>query len=572
MTLQKEENDASISAGVPRIGSNGPSLPSRPRDGTPLPMRKPPSLSTLAMPSFAGMRTMSDSTLQTLGALIAQLPQENHDLLYTVVELIQATAAHSKETKMPLGNLLLVFCPSLNMSPSLLRVLCEAKSIWEQPSEPLSHDNDPGHIPKPAALSTGGVAAPSSQSQRSNSSREETDYDSDLSDVPAARPRHGVTRGPVNTMLGVPDMWGPVMSPYRPASKSSGSGQDDTASYLSALDHTSSRTPSPANDSCHNLPALTGSSDSLATPSTMSEVSSFQAPPIVISDETQGEKASLSLTSDPEIATTADLPLPPSRRPIISAPMPFIPDSASPVSPRKSLTLLSFPSLGKSEPSSVPSTPKSWAHRAKRPSLHLLFSKRSASPLASPSLAKARANPESAPPDILHLSIPSPCALRTESSSVPPVIDTPISSSPIAIFDHSDQRVGQKDSTKPSEQGEWDSPQHLRTRTDSSASSLFSTPQQTPIADYFRGHSTSMLSVATGAEADTDSLPSKYSPVALHKSHSQSSLTPSIDIGFEDSLEGNWAQSVLLEAQAKSDAGKSRWSVKDAVKIFEGRS
>ena len=45
------------------------------------------------------------------------------------MELIRATAAKS-ETRMPLNNLLVVFCPSLNMTPPLLKVLCEAEGIW----------------------------------------------------------------------------------------------------------------------------------------------------------------------------------------------------------------------------------------------------------------------------------------------------------------------------------------------------------------------------------------------------------------------------------------------------------
>ncbi|KAG5220219.1 Rho-GAP domain-containing protein [Salix suchowensis] len=99
-------------------------------------VRKPPSLSTLAMPSFAGMRPPSESLLNALRSLIAQLPSENRDLLRIVTDLINATAKESKATKMPLSNLLLVFCPSLNMSPPLLRVLCEATSIWEPHVEP----------------------------------------------------------------------------------------------------------------------------------------------------------------------------------------------------------------------------------------------------------------------------------------------------------------------------------------------------------------------------------------------------------------------------------------------------
>lgn len=113
----------------------------KPRSATNLPLRKPPSLSTLAMPSFAGMRALSDAQVNALSFLISKLPAENRDLLCTVVELIKVTAARSRDTKMPLGNLLLVFCPSLNMSPTLLRVLCEADSIWNgPPAEPVREE------------------------------------------------------------------------------------------------------------------------------------------------------------------------------------------------------------------------------------------------------------------------------------------------------------------------------------------------------------------------------------------------------------------------------------------------
>ena len=45
------------------------------------------------------------------------------------------TAKRSRQTKMPLSNLLLVFCPTLNMSPPLLKVLCENEYIWEAADE-----------------------------------------------------------------------------------------------------------------------------------------------------------------------------------------------------------------------------------------------------------------------------------------------------------------------------------------------------------------------------------------------------------------------------------------------------
>lgn len=105
-----------------------PGLPSSPKAG--IALRKPPSLSTFAVPTLAP-RAASESLLSAFKALIARLPRENRDLLRTVTELIAATARSAKETKMPLSNLLLVFCPSLAMSPPLLRVLCEGEGIWD---------------------------------------------------------------------------------------------------------------------------------------------------------------------------------------------------------------------------------------------------------------------------------------------------------------------------------------------------------------------------------------------------------------------------------------------------------
>lgn len=119
--------DASRTAGsLTGVPSNKAGLPAGPKNG----LRKPPSLSTLAMPSFTGIPPASASLLAILRSLIQQLPRENKDLVRTVVDLIKATSKESKKTKMPLSNLLLVFCPSLGMTPPLLKVLCEGDGIW----------------------------------------------------------------------------------------------------------------------------------------------------------------------------------------------------------------------------------------------------------------------------------------------------------------------------------------------------------------------------------------------------------------------------------------------------------
>jgi len=138
------EHQSRESQEAPQVarGMRGPNLPINPKAGSGVPaMRKPPSLSTLAMPNFSGMRPPSESFINALKSLIAVLPQENRDLLRTATDLINATAKRSKETKMPLSNLLLVFCPSLNMNPPLLRALCEAEGIWDAPMDASEDSN-----------------------------------------------------------------------------------------------------------------------------------------------------------------------------------------------------------------------------------------------------------------------------------------------------------------------------------------------------------------------------------------------------------------------------------------------
>ena len=66
-----------------------------------------------------------NSLLREFNDLVQKLPRENHDLLQTIVELLARTAVHAKTTKMPLSNLLLVFCPSVGINPSVFKVMVE---------------------------------------------------------------------------------------------------------------------------------------------------------------------------------------------------------------------------------------------------------------------------------------------------------------------------------------------------------------------------------------------------------------------------------------------------------------
>ncbi|CAL1707041.1 unnamed protein product [Somion occarium] len=558
----KEEESASGRPGHMRVGSRGPTLPSGPRAGAPLALRKPPSLSTLAMPSFAGMRTLSEATLLALAGLVAQLPPYNRDLLYTVVELIRATSARVKETKMTLGNLLLVFCPSLNMSPSLLRVLCEAGKIWDgPPQEPAESVVIDITAPVLDIAPTDGSADPSSHSAAPSP---HADNDTKLTNVGAgpmedsldsndAVPRPRV-RHPVSTFYGTA-LEVPTASTLDRLS--SNSGQDDSASYVSALDGPARTNSAPSSlaDS-PRIPQLSCSTDSLATPSTMSENPSFSSEPIT--RESSSEKSEQLPIGTPLVAESEELPLPSSRRPIISSPIPFPSTDSSVPQPgltrRKSYNLLSFPPLKSDSSNSSPASPASpsstWSRRNSRPSLRLLFSKRSASPLTTPSSA-TNPPPASALSTtcVYHDSLASAAPIPFARADTPPVLTTDISSSPIRLFGSSALR---DDPTSRHVQDESLEPPAVHGGVNSSTSSLYSTPQHTPTVD------------RSGVPLVDDSSLSVRASNFL-RSPSQCSLTPSIDLNIEDDAEDDWAQSVLTAAG--SSMTSRRTTLKEPMKV-----
>jgi len=335
------------------VGSFGPSLPSGPKSG--YQMRKPPSLSTLTMPTFNGVRPPSQSTIQALAGLLIRLPRENRDLLYTLVELIKATAKGSHQTKMPLANLLLVFCPSLGIKPGLLRVLCESEDIWKAPPKTL----------ETPVQSDAGAEETSETSQPP--SLESSPVDSESGSSIGVRPRIMRTRrGAVGTIYArASDSSLSVSSPPDMSSPDSSSLQDGTSpsdvSFPDVLSNgdTFIRKTSP----------LSSSVESLATPSTSSKPPSFvftaakdtPTAPVIIADQGQPLFEQLSRT-----VITSPIPFPTS----VSAP-------ATPSSTRKSLT---FPNISPSSQSPVRKI-------SSRPSLNLLFSKKSGSSLRSLSIS-----------------------------------------------------------------------------------------------------------------------------------------------------------------------------------------
>lgn len=70
-------------------------------------------------------------------------------------------------------------------------------------------------------------------------------------------------------------------------------------------------------------------------------------------------------------------------------------------------------------------------------------------------------------------------------------------------------------------------------RVDSFVSSIYTTPQQTP----------TRVSVAS-------LIPETSTPPSISRSPSQLSMGPSIDIGIEETETDDWAQSVLIAAEA----------------------
>ena len=101
---------------------------------------------------------------------------------------------------------------------------------------------------------------------------------------------------------------------------------------------------------------------------------------------------------------------------------------------------------------------------------------------------------------------------------------------------------------------------------------MFATPQHTPIADYFRGQSPSMLSVR-GQPEDVSAPSSRRGSPHVCALSLRKSDTPVITVGIDSGAEGDWSSSVLKEAEASSSAGedRSRYRVKDAIKLFESR-
>ncbi|KAF9071663.1 hypothetical protein BDP27DRAFT_1321691 [Rhodocollybia butyracea] len=586
-------------------GQRGPPLPSNPKSGMQN-LRKPPSLSTLAMPNFSGMRPPSRSLLNALKTLLAKLPTENKDLIRTVVQLIKATAKESQQTKMPLSNLLLVFCPSLNMNPPLLRVLCEADDLWEVDDtvsvldikrEDEVLDISPASLAEAPAAETRVEAgdyddasmdaketlasAPTSSTPHFSAPSTAASSSPSSSPPASARPsieerRNGLRskkpQGPrraahIPLVVHADDSHNtvPVVDPDIPLHSTSPdpdmSSLNDGSSYTSTSDTRSELMSSPFDRGVSPPPPLSSSAESLTTPSSSSVAPSLDHLPL--------ENATLDkATFDKSVVSIPELDVLTPRKfldshfagqiqfPTVSEPSPI-----TPISPRiMSAPSLLLPSLSNSPSStnSAPSSPR--ALRIKKPSLQLLF-KKSSSSLSSPSEGRPFiSSPMISSPHMLtqsvseasgsSISTPSSAVTAPQSSIVPPVLNTPITSSPLQFglgFDL-------PQSTRTSSEEGSDHNDH-----ESHLESPISAPHvgETPIANRYCTPSSSVLSLSLPDNEDNPSpMPShlRPTPTSRSKMTSKSSLlsTASNHLGLlDDEDQEDWTQSVLMAADWK---------------------
>ncbi|KAH7913444.1 hypothetical protein BJ138DRAFT_1002253 [Hygrophoropsis aurantiaca] len=445
--------------------------PTSARQGLPA-LRKPPSLSTLAMPTFVGPHPPSDTLRKNLLSLISRLPQENRDLLLTITELINMTARHSDDTKMPLSNLLLVLCPSLGMNPTLLQALCESQDIWNgvyvSTPNPASEEGTVQIINNGSAAPVGNGSVEKSIediAEEPEPIQNETLSDRPLPEVPV----EGQYEAPATVYLDCtsstrsdsqssiptnPHYTSDAESPV-PGSSTEISPVHTLTDDSSSLSHASQDQPStPTSDNFRITnplfpPSLTSSAESLSTPSESSASPVHSSKHLPLGDDFDKSQSSESHPS-PIIEESIHLPLSESpRRSLYDQQFQF--PAVGERHPRTSIIhRKSTPSLSFNSPlqADVPHSNSlaSRARRMKRPSLHLLFSKgsgTSASPDSqSPSITSATSLTAQSPflqaqsrPSSASDSSPGSMVTAPQSSrySLPPILNTAIDSSSISL-------------------------------------------------------------------------------------------------------------------------------------------
>lgn len=237
-----------------------------------------------------------------------------------------------------------------------------------------------------------------------------------------------------------------------------GSADDSSLSQILAPTAASSKTPETTDDASSMIasdlgclrpdapsPLLSSSAESLATPrSNSSGVPSFTDLPIENDPYAKPSRSMPLVIADDSDSTSPSL----RRRPLISGPIQFPTTGSTPSTPllaaKRSIPVLSLPNfpLMNDSPGSTNSAPASPFKRLKRPSLHLLFSKRSASALTGssggtyPNISGPfpYLQPSSKAASDSSVSTPASAVTAPQSASeLPPVLDTPIESSSLHL-------------------------------------------------------------------------------------------------------------------------------------------
>ena len=510
-------------------------------------IRKPPSLSTLSLPNFSASKPPSPSLVKALRSLVLQLPEENRDLIRIVTELIKFTAKHSKETKMPLSNLLLVFCPSLNMNPPLLRALCECEGIWESaPHSPASEANPDGpdlqisDTATSAMVRTKAIASNSADADAPCTVETISKESRPAGEHPMLRTQVTDRNDLIPTIYldseSCPSFLDVTLGPTTGTERSSST---DDVSYVSTSEEPVKNSSPVSLEIPHAdfPPPLSPSTDSLVTPST----SSFTHLPSLFS-----KPQSTSAPGSPVIAETTKLPLP--RKLVISSPIDspvqyplagHIPDPPSPSSRRRSIPLLSLPAHSLQPEDSTPSIDQTNI-QPKKLSLNLLFVKPSTNHPSATSLISFSPYVHGWSASDSSTSTPTSAVTarsNTSATYLAPMLDTSIDSSPLGLDlpRDGDEREG-KDNTR-------------------SRAPLGDSPQaRTPIADLYLAPPVSIQSRHPSADATPGSV--------LRTPQPQQALRPrKSDISFESHTvssnrlgepvsvdDDDWTRGVLLAA------------------------
>lgn len=534
-----------------KSAGRGLGLPSGPEPGSlPPGMKKPPSLSTLAMPTFKDIPPPSISLIRALRALVSQLPEENRDLLRTLVDVINATSLNEKATKMPLANLVLVFYPSVQITPPLLRVLCETKGIWggETVTLDVKRENSGSSASSRSDIYSDAPDGVEERESLSGDARIPEDRMSSLSDYQASTedsidPSEGLARRRPSPR--------PRRAPESTVYMDAECCRCSSASLLlhplsGSVDSSNALSPS-------STPPMTSSAESLVTPATSSGQPSLPHLPI---DE--GKKRE----PEQDMESMSDVVVPESTKYIIS-------DSAGPVHfpslKRRSTPLLSTPQTNPMNASHSalyePPSPTTSLHsnsslsrrlKLKKPSLSVfLSSKHSISSLqgiSKTNISNPIINSDSfmAPSSASDSSVSTPQSAVTAPQespySLPPVMSLPFERSPFAFGMGIQVTPSGTDAV------------HRYANDSEDALTVEFAKNGTPIADRHRADSTTSSAFYVTRSARSTPEPTKISHVrptprrpATSSSNHLGILDRELDSGDD------WTHSVLLAADIEHD-------------------